>query len=138
MKFLSTDSELSATEVRQKRVKTCIFSWIGFWRISRYLFILGHMLLHKLYINVAIANNLLYRFTLQDLREPKYKKFEVQIRHQWKNGFQQISRYMFILGHMLLHKLYVNVVIADILVYSFTLQDLLQRKFTEKKHEKKQ
>ena len=64
MKFLSTDSELSATEVRQKRVKTCIFSWIGFWRISRYLFILGHMLLHKLYINVAIANNLLYRFTL--------------------------------------------------------------------------
>ena len=30
--------------------------------MTRYVFILGHMLLHKLYINVAIANNLLYRF----------------------------------------------------------------------------
>ena len=34
------------------------------------------MLLHKLYINVAIANNLLYRFTLYDLPELKYKNLK--------------------------------------------------------------
>ena len=35
------------------------------------MFILGYMLLHKLYINVAIANILLYFFTLQGLPAPK-------------------------------------------------------------------
>ena len=44
--------------------------------MTRYVFILGHMLLHKLYINVAIANNLLYRFTHYDLPEPKYKNLK--------------------------------------------------------------
>ena len=34
------------------------------------------MLLHKLYINVAIANNLLYRFTLLGLPESKYKNLK--------------------------------------------------------------
>ena len=61
--FLEADSELRAAKVQQKCVKICIFSYIGFYQITRYVFILGHMLLHKLYINVAIANNLLYRFT---------------------------------------------------------------------------
>ena len=35
--------------------------------------VLGHMLLHKSYINVAIANILVYRKSLYDLPEPKYK-----------------------------------------------------------------
>ena len=34
------------------------------------------MLLQKLYINVAIANKLLYRFTLSDLSEPKNKNMK--------------------------------------------------------------
>ena len=33
------------------------------------------MLLHNVYINVAIANNLPYRYTLYDLQEPRYKNF---------------------------------------------------------------
>ena len=37
--------------------------------------ILGHMLLHKLYINVATANILLYPKSFYDLPEPKYQEF---------------------------------------------------------------
>ena len=69
--FLETDSELRAAKLKRKCAKSCFFSQIGFYQITRFLSILGHMLLHKLYINVAIANNLLYRFTLSDLPEPK-------------------------------------------------------------------
>ena len=76
------------------------------------------MLLHKLYINVAIANNLLYRFTLYDLPEPKYKNLKCRFVEK---RFYQITRYPFILGHMLLHKLYINVAIANNLLYRFTL-----------------
>ena len=83
--------------------------------------ILGHMLLHKLYINVAIANNLLYRFTLYDLPEPKYKNLKCRFV---ANGFYQITRYLFILGHMLLHKLYINVTIANIFLHVPALKDL--------------
>ena len=64
MACLSTDFELSTAEAQLKNVKTCIFLQIGFYDISRYLLILGHMLLHKLYINGAIANILPYCFTL--------------------------------------------------------------------------
>ena len=64
MACLLTDFELSTAEAQLKNVKTCIFLQIGFYEISRYQLILGHMLLHKLYINVAIANILPYSFTL--------------------------------------------------------------------------
>ena len=40
------------------------------------MFNLGHMLLHKLYINVAIANILLYLLALLNLLEPKYKNLK--------------------------------------------------------------
>ena len=68
-------------EAQQKYVKTYIFLHIGFYQISRYLFILGHMLLYKLSINVAIANTLTIRFTLEDLPESKYKIL--------KSGFEE-------------------------------------------------
>ena len=86
--------------------------------MTRYPFILGHMLPHKLYINVAIANNLLYCFTLKDLPEPKYKNLKCRFV---ENGFYLITRYLFILGHLLLLKLYINVAIANNLLCSFTL-----------------
>ena len=40
-----------------------------FFPIFRYLFILGHMLLHELYINVAIANIFHHAPALKDLRK---------------------------------------------------------------------
>ena len=60
------------------------------------------MLLHMLYINVAIANILLCRITLQDLPEPNYKNLKCLFV---ENGFSLISRSVLILVHMLLHKL---------------------------------
>ena len=42
----------------------------------------------------------------------------------WKNGFYPISRYLFILGHMLLHELYINVAIANIFHHAPALKDL--------------
>ena len=47
--------------------------WITFLWISSKLSTIGHMLLHNLYINVAIAVLLLYQKSLYDLQEPKYK-----------------------------------------------------------------
>ena len=46
---------------------------ISFLAISPKLSILDHMLLHKLYINMAIANILLGSTSLYDLPGPKYK-----------------------------------------------------------------
>ena len=45
---------------------------ISFLTISSNISILGHMLLHKSYINVAITNILLYRKSRYDLPGPKY------------------------------------------------------------------
>ena len=47
---------------------------ISFSRISQEISILEHMLLHKSYINMAIANILVYSISLYDLRRPKYEK----------------------------------------------------------------
>ena len=68
------------------------------------------MLLHKLYINVAIANILLYRFTFLDLPAPRYK---MVLR---KTDFNQISRLVLVSlsGHIFLRKLYINVAIGNI------------------------
>ena len=78
----------------------------------------GARVLASTQINVAIANNLLYCFTLKDLPEPKYKNLKCRFV---ENGFYLITRYLFILGHLLLHKLYINVAIANNLLCSFTL-----------------
>ena len=132
MAFTSADSELLTTELLRKCVKSCMFLQIGFWQISRYLSILGHMLLHKLDINVAIANILLCRITLQDLPEPNYKNLKCRFV---ENGFSLKSRSVLILGHVLLHKLYINVVIANIILrrHAFqSLQKLEYKQFAEK------
>ena len=59
------------TKIHPKTVGVC--PKLGFWRISLFLSTLEHMLLHKSYINVAIANILLCRKSLYDLSSPKYK-----------------------------------------------------------------
>ena len=61
----------------QKLSKFCIvlLEKIRFLAITLKINILGHMLLHKLYINVAIANILLYPKSFYDLPEPKYQEF---------------------------------------------------------------
>ena len=64
---------LGGAEVRKNFAKTRGLSWKRFQRISCYLIVLHHMLLHKLYINVAFANILLYSFSLYDLHKPKYE-----------------------------------------------------------------
>ena len=47
---------------------------ISFSRISQEISVLEHMLLHESYINMAIANILVYSKSLYDLRRPKYEK----------------------------------------------------------------
>ena len=145
------------------------------------LSILGHMLLHKSYINVTIANILLCSLSLYDLPGPKCKnwsrrvtlkkgvaqnawiqsstkmeprlnvfyiiqwgnnRWEIALKSrrpscfkipkiakkclpQWpKKGFLAITPKLSILGHMLLHKSYINVAIANILLCSLSLYDL--------------
>ena len=44
-----------------------------FLPLSLLLIVLGHMLLHNLYINVLIALILVYRNSLWDLQGPKYR-----------------------------------------------------------------
>ena len=46
---------------------------IGFSPISLKISTFGHMLLHKSYINVAVANILLYWKSLYDLQRPRYE-----------------------------------------------------------------
>ena len=73
------------------------------------------MLLHKLYINVAIANNLLYRLALQNLLEPKYKNLRC---HFVENRFlANISICVHFRSYFASYKLYINVAIANIFLY---------------------
>ena len=51
----------------------------GFYQITRYLFSLGHMLLHKLYINVAIANDLQYFLLSRTFQSQNTKNFSVDL-----------------------------------------------------------
>ena len=85
-----------------------------FLPLSLLLIVLGHMLLHNLYINVLIALILVYRNSLWDLQGPKYRNlaFDRSGREDQKNGYCQISQLLFVLGHMLLHNSYMNVLIA--------------------------
>ena len=87
------------------------------------------MLLHKSYINVAIANILLYGFTLYDLPEPNYKKFDVQICG--KRFLAKISFCALILGRMLLHKRYINVVKVYIFLHSPALKNLRRLRYKQ-------
>ena len=66
MTFLSRD-------IKIRQISCCAELKNRFSLISRKLSTLGHMLLHKLNINVAIANVLLYRNSLYDHHKPKYK-----------------------------------------------------------------
>ena len=95
------------------------------------------MLLHKLYINMAIANIFLFGVTFS-------RTFLSQITKNLKcrfaeNGFWQISRSVFILGGMLLRKLYVNAVIAHIFLHKPALKNLRRlryKQFAEDMYEK--
>ena len=51
----------------------CVTMIFSFWALSPKPCILGYKLLHKSYINVMIANILLYRKSLSELPGPKYK-----------------------------------------------------------------
>ena len=64
--FLAEDIEISWNFLLADRK-------IGFSTISLKPSTFGHMLLHKSYINVAIANIFLYRKSLYDLPGRKYK-----------------------------------------------------------------
>ena len=56
---------------------------ISFLRFHRKLRVLGYMLLHNSYINVVIANILLYRMSLYDLQKPKYKNHRGAQKEKW-------------------------------------------------------
>ena len=57
------------------------------------------------------------------------KNNEIISLRRKKSVFLAISRQMSILDHMLLHKLYINVAIANILLYSKSLYDLQKRRY---------
>ena len=56
---------------------------ISFSRISQEISILEHMLLHKLYVNMAIANILVYSKSLYDLPRPRYEKCAIR---EWQGN----------------------------------------------------
>ena len=70
--MLYDHSSLNWPGIHQKFVWRQI-EWITFLWISSKLSTIGHMLLHNLYINVAIAVLLLYSKSLYDLQKPKCK-----------------------------------------------------------------
>ena len=69
------------------------------------------MLLHKMYINVAIANILVYSFTLSNLLERKYKNLKCGFREKWFLANISLSVHF---SSYVAHKLYVNVTIPSI------------------------
>ena len=86
--------------------------------------ILRYMLLHKLYINVAIRHILKYDYFLYDLHRRKCKNHGNYELRQAKNRFSAIFPKISNLRYMLLHKLYINVTIRHILMYRKSLYDL--------------
>ena len=58
-------------KIRKNQFSATRYLKIGFLRFSQKVSILGYMLLHNLYINVAIAVILLYRKSLYDAQEPR-------------------------------------------------------------------
>ena len=65
----------------------------GFLAISSKISILGNMLLHKSYINVAIANilNGQIKYKLLTLLDPITKNHEICTQHKPKTGFLAVS-----------------------------------------------
>ena len=86
------------------------------------------MLLHNLYINMALAHILLYGKSLYDLQVPSYWFPEIALIADEKISFSRFSRKLTVLDHMLLHNSYINVTIAHILVYRKCLYDLPEPK----------
>ena len=82
------------------------------------------MLLHKLYINVAIRHILMYGRSLYDPPRRKCKNHRNYELRQAKNRFSAIFPKISNLRYMLLHKLYINVTIRHILMYRKSLYDL--------------
>ena len=96
-----------------------------FLAISSKISILGDMLLHKSYINVAIENILNGQINFYDSLRPNFRKSSKFVhRMKTKPVFLAVSSKISILGDMLLHKFDINVVIANILVYGNCLYDL--------------
>ena len=88
------------------------------------------MLLHKLYINVAIRYILVYQNSFYDLPRRKCQKnmknYELR---QAENRFSAIFPKISILRYMLIYKLYINMAIRHILVYQNSLYDLAGLKY---------
>ena len=75
------------------------------------------MLLHKLYINVPIADSLLYRFSLYDLPGPKFKNR----RFFGKRFLANISPCVDFRLNVAYIMLYINMTATNILLHSFSL-----------------
>ena len=90
--------------------------------------ILRYMLLHKLYINMAIRHILMYDYCLYDLPRRKCKNHGNYELRQAKNRFSAVFPKISNLSYMLLHKLYINMAIRHILMYDYCLYDLPRRK----------
>ena len=82
------------------------------------------MLLHNLYINVAIAHILHHRKSLYDLSEPSYGFCKITLFAWGVKQFLRFSQKLSTKDHMLLHRTYINVAIAHILLYGKSLYDL--------------
>ena len=68
---------------------------ICFSTISLKISTFGHMLLHKSYINVAIANILLYRKSLYDLQKRRYDLQHLRLRaRNFKRDFRHVGHHL--------------------------------------------
>ena len=94
--------------------------------INPRLSVSSHMFLLKSYINVTFANILLSWKSFYDLPGPIYVPQIVQIlcRDYPEFGFLVINPKLGVLSHMLLHKSYINMAIANILLYQKGFYDL--------------
>ena len=119
--FIIRNYQNLCTPLSQKQV---------FLSISSKISILCDILLHKFYINVAIANILNGQINFYDSRLDPIAKNHRNLCTSWsqKPFFLAVSSKISILGDMLLHKSDINVAIANILVYQNSLYDLPEPK----------
>ena len=83
----------------------------GFLSVSSKISFLGDMLLHKSYINMAIANFLNGQINFYDSLRPNYQKSSKFVHGMKpKTGFLAVSSKISILGDIMLHKSDINVV----------------------------
>ena len=71
--YISSQDQCSEFSLKFALTMLCVTIKFSFWALSPKPCILGYKLLHKSYINVMIANILLYRKSLSELPGPKYK-----------------------------------------------------------------